>query len=1229
MTLLSAPRRAGGARSPGCAGLMAWAAAVTASTLTALAACASLAAVTVAQSDGSCHGGELWRQLGVAAGGTRSRGRKLRAYVPPPPQFMATAASTPRGVFLMSGTDCGSIGWTTSPADLLAMTNECMDDFTWHLYYLEPTAKAGVEDEHLWRMFIESGNHPVPWYEVPRVGQSMVGAPSGVNGDWEIIILFGLAPSSNKNNDAHTTWAFRDDVFRVQVESLNDNGSELQGHVYQVDEPSGSDASDWPEARMYAAATWHQGAVWMCGGGDEVEPFNDVWELQLDPSRETEGTWRETTRSAPWSARFGHALASAESLGLLVLAGGRDADGRGRDDVWLMDDDEVWIQRTAAAPWGSRSHATMIEFSDRLWLVGGMDSSGHPKADVWSTEGGANWVLASDGMWCAGAPEAPAIAAAPWVVSSSAWATDDDVSDSWRGGIVVAFGRFADDGGDGTQVSDQTWASSPDIACVHQGVVCSGVGMCDIDSAGNTGDQPQPCSCPAEHPYWTCTDSHNPVFPVDGGGCAAADAAGSSTGDSSSSGASGGTTQSDSDYCTGCWGETHGECQAQNGVCYTAVWGGRWCPLGTTACPDPNGGGGNGDSSPVVCENCVVGAWTEWSLCSNTCGGGTRSRTRAVTTEPVGDGDPCPETTDNVLCNTLPCEHSSGSRGVTSGSGGGSSSADGDGSTNGSGDEGSSGGSASSSGGASGGSGNDASGNDGGSNSGSGAGGDSTGAGQEDTAAVPLPPIDNDGNGGVVAAVVVVLVVAAAVGGAYLKLVYLPAQDAAKQAGVVSDAADGNPGGGAAGGGESGTGIAGAVARVKRAVSIAATNRRKSKLQHDEAAYSTTFMPEEIARTRITTGDGGASTSAAGAGGGSAGGGPSNSSAGAASSAPPRADSLLPSLRAEAFSIPFEQLTLEEKVGAGGAGQVWRGSYGGARVAMKQLFSSMIDATDVAEVRIEASLLSQLRHPHVVQFYGVSINGADIYIVTEFCESSLQEWLADKTTDFSLRRVLELADETAQGMAYLHSRGVIHRDLKPENLLLTTRGKEGHIRIIDLGLARVAMAGQSLTVNKGTPHYMAPEMFNEAGDLEGGGGGGGAAAGGGTATRGAGAGGAAEGNYTAAVDVYAFGVCLWSMYTRKQPYAAVKNVFSLPARVTKGLRPPVPADCPPMLADLMQRCWHEDPKLRPEFKTCIRILRDKELLATAEKELSRPVPPLRSRTHTPGSGVTSVKNPLA
>ena len=63
------------------------------------------------------------------------------------------------------------------------------------------------------------------------------------------------------------------------------------------------------------------------------------------------------------------------------------------------------------------------------------------------------------------------------------------------------------------------------------------------------------------------------------------------------------------------------------------------------------------------------------------------------------------------------------------------------------------------------------------------------------------------------------------------------------------------------------------------------------------------------------------------------------------------------------------------------------------------------------------------------------------------------------------------------GVGFMHSVGILHLDLKPENILCVSN-TSNHIKIIDFGMARFYLPGESLRVLHGTPEFMAPEVIN-------------------------------------------------------------------------------------------------------------------------------------------------------
>jgi serine/threonine protein kinase len=147
---------------------------------------------------------------------------------------------------------------------------------------------------------------------------------------------------------------------------------------------------------------------------------------------------------------------------------------------------------------------------------------------------------------------------------------------------------------------------------------------------------------------------------------------------------------------------------------------------------------------------------------------------------------------------------------------------------------------------------------------------------------------------------------------------------------------------------------------------------------------------------------------------------------------------------------------------------------------------------------------------------------------------------------------MKIARDIVKGMIYIHAANLIHLDLKPENLLLDVNG---NVKVADFGLTVIRLDPRLLLKGgpKGTPLWMAPEMllgkpFDEK------------------------------------ADVYSFGIILWQLLTREEPFAEFTELEPfIKAVAVSGYRPPIPPGTNPRLAFLISKCWHALPALRPSF----------------------------------------------
>ena len=153
----------------------------------------------------------------------------------------------------------------------------------------------------------------------------------------------------------------------------------------------------------------------------------------------------------------------------------------------------------------------------------------------------------------------------------------------------------------------------------------------------------------------------------------------------------------------------------------------------------------------------------------------------------------------------------------------------------------------------------------------------------------------------------------------------------------------------------------------------------------------------------------------------------------------------------------FGKYELLSRIGAGGMGEVWRARDQDLHrdVAVKFLPEKYAaDFNRFSRFTQEALAASRLNHPNIITIHDNGQTSGLHYIVMELVEGeTLREvLLAQGERSLSVRRLLDIGAQIADGLAKAHAAGIVHRDLKPENVMVTS---DGFVKILDFGLVKL------------------------------------------------------------------------------------------------------------------------------------------------------------------------------
>ncbi|XP_036374014.1 proto-oncogene serine/threonine-protein kinase mos [Megalops cyprinoides] len=273
--------------------------------------------------------------------------------------------------------------------------------------------------------------------------------------------------------------------------------------------------------------------------------------------------------------------------------------------------------------------------------------------------------------------------------------------------------------------------------------------------------------------------------------------------------------------------------------------------------------------------------------------------------------------------------------------------------------------------------------------------------------------------------------------------------------------------------------------------------------------------------------------------------------------------------------INWKELRSLHPIGSGGFGAVYRGFYFGETVAVKKVRKWSKNKLASRQSFWSELNAAHLQHKNIVRIIAAttcspaSKDNEDSIgtILMEYVGcTNLQNIIYGPADALGRDRCVKYSKDIANGLLFLHSHSIVHLDLKPANVLVSEKDV---CKIADFGCSQKLELDRDLSPVAphrchigGTYTHRAPELLK--GD-----------------------------DVTLKADIYSFGITLWQLITREQPYDQYDRQPVLYAVVAYNLRPSLTNEVFHKTAwgqackSLVCECWNGDPRARPSSRDLV------------------------------------------